>query len=227
LQAAFDFAESGRGLWLDPSVTLFNAPLIESANLTYSLEMRLKVGEIIMTTKVRTLLTFTVVGAACTIGSAAYGENGAVETNGKTATADNICAGVPAKEREMGLLAFRDNIVSIAPLNEFKYAGKAKYSHTEGVVIKLRATPGISVPWLERVNGCHVAMAGAGHLSGYDAASDPFILSGTTVTASEVYAGYVLSVRAANYNAVQELLQRSYALISTPGGPKTASLESR
>jgi len=186
-----------------------------------------------MTTKVRTLLTVTVVGAACTIGSAAYGENGTVEANRRPATAqyaatsDDICAGVPAKERELGLLAFRDSIVSIAPLNEFKYAGKAKYSHTEGVVIKLRATPGISVPWLERVNSCHVAMATAGHLSGYDAASDPFILSGTTVAASEVYAGYVLSVRAANYNAVQDLLQRFYALISTPGGPKTASLESR
>jgi hypothetical protein len=211
----------------------FNALLIELANLIYSLEMRLKVGEIIMTTKVRTLLTVTVVGAACTIGSAAYGENGAVRAKGKTATAqydatsDDICAGVPAKERELGLLAFRDNIVSIAPLNEFKYAGKAKYSHTEGVVIKLHATPGISVPWLERVNGCHVAMAGAGHLSGYDAASDPFILSGTSVAASEVYAGYVLSVRAANYNAVQALMQRSYALNSTPRGPKTASLESR
>ena len=182
-----------------------------------------------MTTRVRTLLTVTIAGAACTLGGAAYGETGAV--GGKTSEAqfaaieDDICTGVPAKEREMGLLAFRDNIVSISPLNEFKFAGKAKYSHTEGVFIKLRATPGISVPWLERVNGCHVAMAGAGRLAGNEA--DPFILPGTSVGASEVYAGYVLSVRAANYGAVQDILQRSYALISTPGGTKTASLETR
>jgi hypothetical protein len=192
--------------------------------------MRLKVGETIMATKVRTLLTVTVVGAACTIGSAAYGENGA---SGKStpaqyaAVADDICTGVPAREREMGLLAFRDNIVSVSPLNEFHFAGKAKYLRTEGAVIKLRATPGISVPWLERVNGCHIAMMGSGRLAGNEAAMDPFILTGTTVAATEVYAGYVLSVRGGSVQSVQEILQRSYALISTPGGTKTASLETR
>lgn len=128
-----------------------------------------------MTTKVRTLLTVAVVGAACTMAAAAYGETTA------SAFADNICTGVPAREREMGLLAFRDNIVSVAPLNEFHFAGKAKYLHTEGAVIKLRATPGISVPWLERVNGCHIAMMGSGRLAGNEAAMDPFILTGILV----------------------------------------------
>jgi len=56
---------------------------------------------------------------------------------------------------------------------------------------------------------------------------DPFILTGTTVAAMEVYAGYVLSVKGASVESVQEILQRSYALISAPGGTKTASLESR
>ena len=167
-----------------------------------------------MTTKVRTLLSVAVIAGACSIATVAHG-------------ADDICAGVPAKERAMGLLAFRENIVSVTPLNEFRFAGKAKYSHTEGVVIKLRATPGISIPWLERVNGCHLAMAGSGRLAGYDSALDPFILPGTTVGATEVYAGYVLSVRGANYEAIQAILQRSYALMSTPGGVKTASLEAR
>jgi hypothetical protein len=186
-----------------------------------------------MTNKVRTLLTVTIVGAACTLAVAARGETTASGAGEKTsamqyaAIADNICTGVPARERELGLLAFRDNIVSVAPLNEFHYAGKAKYLRTEGAVIKLRATPGISVPWLERVNGCHIAMMGSGRLAGSEAALDPFILKGTTVAAAEVYAGYVLSVRGASVEAVQEILQRSYALVSTPGGTKTASLETR
>jgi hypothetical protein len=124
-------------------------------------------------------------------------------------------------------MAFRDSIVSVTPLNEFRFAGKVKYGHTEGVVIKLRAAPEISVPWLERVNSCHMAMAGSGRLTGYDSALDPFVVSGTTVGATEVYAGYVLSVRGANYDAVQAILQRAYALVSTLGGVKTASLEAR
>ena len=186
-----------------------------------------------MTIKVRRLITVAIVGAACSMTASAYGETGASAAIGKpsaaqyAAGADDICAGVPARERELGLLAFRDNIVSVAPLNEFHYAGKAKYLRTEGAVIKLRATPGVSVPWLERVNGCHIAMAGAGRLAGNDAAVDPFILTGTTVAATEIYAGYVLSVKGASVESVQEILQRSYALVSAPGGTKTASLESR
>lgn len=186
-----------------------------------------------MTIKVRRLITVAIVGAACSMTAAAYGETGALGASGKpsaaqyAAVADDICAGVPARERELGLLAFRDNIVSVAPLNEFHFAGKAKYLRTEGAVIKLRATPGISVPWLERVNGCHIAMAGSGRLAGNDAAMDPFILTGTTVVATEVYAGYVLSVKGASVDSVQEILQRSYALVATPGGTKTASLDSR
>ena len=167
-----------------------------------------------MTTKVRTLLSVAVITGACSIATAAHG-------------AADICTGVPAKERAMGLLAFRDNIVSVTPLNEFRFAGRAKYGHTEGVVIKLRATPEMSVPWLERVNSCHLAMAGAERLAGYDSALDPFILPGTTVAATEVYAGYVLSVRGANDDAIQAVLHRSYALVSTPGGLRTASLQAR
>ena len=56
---------------------------------------------------------------------------------------------------------------------------------------------------------------------------DPFILTGTTVAATESYAGYVVSVKGASVESVQEILQRSYALIAPPGGTKTASLESR
>ena len=186
-----------------------------------------------MTIKVRRLIAVAIVGAACSMTATAHGAPGASGASGKpsevqyAAVADDICTGVPAREREMGLLAFRDNIVSVAPLNEFHYAGKAKYLRTEGAVIKLRATPGISVPWLERVNGCHIALLGSGRLAGNDAAMDPFVLTGTTVAATEVYAGYVVSVKGASVESVQEILQRSYALVSTPGGTKTASLESR
>ncbi len=166
-----------------------------------------------MTTKVRTLLSVVVVGVVSTLAASAL--------------ADDVCSGVPAKERNLGLLALRDNIVSVTPLNELRSAGKAKYSQTVGVSIKLRATPEISVPWLERVNGCHVAMAGSGRLAGNEVTADPFILPGTTVRVSESYAGYVLTLSATNLSEVQEIMQRSYAMISTPGSLKMASLEAR
>jgi len=177
-----------------------------------------------MTNRVRTMIGFFGVAATCTIGGAAYGETAAAPENGRqvSASAAEVCTNVPTKEREMGLLAFRANIVSVAPLNEFRSLGKARYSRTEGVLIMLRATPEISVPWLERVNSCHAALASSGRLPGIDAKMDPFALPGTTVTASEIYAGYQLAVRGASVEAVQEILQRSYALVSTPAGQRTA-----
>ena len=170
-----------------------------------------------MTAKVRTFFSVVVFGVVSTLGATAFAES----------VADDVCTGVPAKERNQGLLALREDIVSVAPLNEFRFAGKAKYSQTEGVVIKLRATPGTSAPWLERVNRCHVAMAGSGRLAGNNAAADPFILPGTTVRVSESYAGYVVTVTATNSADVQEIQQRFYAVISALGGSKMASLVAR
>jgi hypothetical protein len=47
------------------------------------------------------------------------------------------------------------------------------------------------------------------------------------VGVKEVYAGFELSVRGVNDDAIQAILQRSYALVSPPGGVKTASLKAR
>src|ERR1039457_4079615 len=83
--------------------------------------MRLEIGGFTMTTRVRTLLAVAVITGACSIATAAHG-------------AEDICAGVPAKERAMGLLAFRENIVSVTPLNEFRSpsraAGLARHAHS-------------------------------------------------------------------------------------------------
>ena len=185
-----------------------------------------------MTTS-RTLLTVVLIGGSSAVaaigcaGSFASGSNGPTPSTAQyAAIADDACAGVPAKEREMGLLAYRDAITSVAPLSEDRLVGKIKVRDTKGAVIGLRATPGISVPWLERVNGCHVALVGSGRLAGNDPASDPFLIPGTTVSAAEVYAGYAVSVRGSNKDSAQEISRRTSALLSPPAHPPTASLGS-
>jgi len=194
--------------------------------------VRPKQGGFVMKTS-RTLFAVIAIGGACTIGaigcagSFTSGSNGTIPSSAQyAAIADDACAGVPAKERELGLLAYRDAITSVAPLNEVSFVGKSKVSNTKGSVIGLRATPGVSVPWLERVNSCHVALVGAGRLTGNDVASDPFVIPGTILYAAEVYAGYALSVRGSNNDSAQEISRRSSALLSAPTHPATASLVS-
>ena len=182
-------------------------------------------------TTVRTSLAIiasvSAIGVVGCAGSLSSGSNARAPSAAQyAAIADDACAGVPVKERELGLLAYRDTMVSVAPLREDSFVGKIKVVKTEGAVIGLRATPGISAPWLERVNSCHVALVGSGRLAGNDTMSDPFVLPGTTVSAVEIYAGYALSVRGANRDSAMEISQRANALLSTPAHPPTASLGS-
>ncbi|MGC9986588.1 MAG: hypothetical protein ABSF35_23590 [Polyangia bacterium] len=184
-----------------------------------------------MSTKVlRTWMVVVAVGgssvtASCA-GTIATRTNETPSVAQYAAIADDACVGVPAKEREMGLLAYRDGIVNVAPLQEDTFAGKIKAIRTEGAIIALRAMPGISVPWLERVNQCHVALVGSGRLPASEAAIDPLAIPGTQLSATEVYAGYVLSIKGIDHSIAQEILRRSTALLSAPGRPATAPLAS-
>ncbi len=190
---------------------------------------RPKIGGWVMSTRVvRTWMVVVAVGGSFVTASCA----GTIAT-GTTpsaaqyaAIADDACVGVPAKEREMGLLAYRDGIVNVTPLQEDTFAGKIKATRTEGAVIALRAMPGISVPWLEKINLCHVALVGSGRLPENEMAMDPFAIPGTKLGATEIYAGYELSVRGVNHDMSQEILRRSTALLSASGRPTTASLAS-
>ncbi len=156
------------------------------------------------------------VGADATIPSAAQ----------YAAIADDVCTGMPAKERALGLLAYREDIARVAPLFDDGPLGKVEYSD-RGAVIRLRATPGMSVPWLERVNRCHAALVASGRLVGKESREDPFLVPGATLWAAEVYGGYYdLSVRSADDASAVEILRRSRALLSEPARRSTASLDS-
>jgi hypothetical protein len=182
-------------------------------------------------TAIKGLLAVVAIGGGSAIG--AGGCAGTLASQPKipsaaqyAAIADDVCAGVPAKERDLGLLAYREAIVSVAPLNEDSFVGKIKVSNTEGTVIGLRALPGISIPWLERVNSCHVALVGSGRINGSETVADPFAIPGSMVSAAEIYAGYVVFVRGMNHDAAMEISRQANALLLPTNHPPTASLVS-
>jgi hypothetical protein len=143
------------------------------------------------------------------------------------AIADDICIGMPAKERQIGLLAYREDIERVAPLLDEGPYGQIQDTN-KGAVVRLRATPGMSIPWLERVNRCHVALVGSGRLVDKESAEDPFLVPGASVWAGEVYGGYYnVSIESADRAMAMEILRRSKALLSAPPHLPTASLDSR
>jgi hypothetical protein len=136
------------------------------------------------------------------------------------------CAGVPAKERELGLASYRDAIAGTAPMHERVLISKSNTVDQQvGVQIAVRAQPGLTAPWLARVATCHAALAASGQLESRDARDDTWVVPGVSVAVSEASTGFVVSVRAPNVSAAEDLNGRAVAMVKGAMTPATAQRE--
>jgi hypothetical protein len=130
------------------------------------------------------------------------------------------CNGVPPKEQEQGVLAYRDAISGAQPLKDPYQVGKMNLTRDSGVQIGVRAQPNLTGPWLERVATCHMALARSGRLT--PSTSDPFAVPGATVHVEEAYTGYVIQLRVTDADAAKEVMSRTLLALAAPSGPVTA-----
>lgn len=166
-----------------------------------------------------------IVGAACAgavVGCAtASSEPLAAAEGGEDA--GHVCAGIPAKERELGLLSYRDAIGGTAPLMMHTRLYKAVEDNRKvGVKIAIRAQLGLTVPWLSRVAACHLALAAAKQLESTDAKDDPLLVPGVRVTVEEASMGFIVSLRAPDARAADDVNSRAVALATGPSAQATA-----
>lgn len=139
---------------------------------------------------------------------------------------EHACAGVPAKERDLGLLSYRDAIGGTAPWRERVQISKGMSVDQEvGVRIAVRAQPGLTAPWLARVATCHASLAAANQLEALDAKNDPLRVPGVAVSVEEGATGFIVSLRAPNASAATDLETRSIAMSSGRSLPPTAQAE--
>ena len=132
------------------------------------------------------------------------------------------CTGVPAKEQEMGVLAYRDAVSTAQPLKEEYQVGKTKLTRDRGVQLTVRAEPSVSRPWLMRVATCHVALARSGRIAASQ--NDPLLVAGATVDVEEQTTGYLVKVHVPDQAAAAEVMRRATLALSGPSGPATAEL---
>lgn len=176
---------------------------------------------------VMTGLGGTLVSSASGCATTAGGSSPTAMTPAQAAQlADEECIGIPAKERDLGLLAYRDAIGGARPLKERTRVGKMELTRDRGVVIAVRAQPGMTAPWLERVAMCHIAQTSAGR-SAIPIESDPLLVSGATVRVEEADTGFIVSVRVPDDATASEVSRRAQALLTGPSGPATAEMVSR
>lgn len=143
-----------------------------------------------------------------------------------TEDVSHLCAGIPTKERELGLLSYRDAISGIAALRSPAKPGKTlMVGEYVGVQIGLRAQPGLTAPWLERVASCHAALAASSQLKSPDATNDPLLVPGVEVSVQEAHAGFVISIRGTDPSTMDDLTRRAMAMSAMPDRPATAQRE--
>jgi hypothetical protein len=134
--------------------------------------------------------------------------------------AETQCAGLPTKEQQLGVLAYRDSIAGAQPLKEEYSVGKMKLTHDRGVQLAIRAQPSMSVPWLERVATCHMALARSNAIAASD--GDPQLVTGATVRVEETFTGYVVSIHAPDADSAAEVMRRTTVAMTAWSGHMTA-----
>lgn len=197
-------------------------PVMDRKGGTLMIRGNLNLGKFLKMTGVGGALVLTLNG--CATGGASMGSMTPAQAS---QVADEDCIGVPAKERELGILAYRDAVRGAESLKESEQVGKMKFAKDRGVVIALRAQPGMSAPWLGRVASCHMALAAAGRDASSASAMDPLLVPGAAVRVDETATGFAVSVRVPNDEAASETLRRAHALLTGPSGPATAEVVSQ
>jgi hypothetical protein len=79
--------------------------------------------------------------------------------------------------------------------------------------VTIRAVPGLTAEWLQRVVDCHVARnAALGHVVP-EMPYCPLVPKGVHATVSSVHGGFAVAIRADDGEGAQEVLRRAEALI--------------
>ena len=174
------------------------------------------------------MLRVVAVALAATNGGCATDAAGTVGDRLTAAGADvreDDCVGIPARERDLGILAYRDAIAGARSLNESTRVGKTEVSHLRGVAIAVRAQPGMSAPWLARVASCHATLASSqSRPSGEGGANDPLLVPGATVRVEESGTTYIVSIRVPDEQAALEVARRTQTLLMSPAAAPAAEV---
>lgn len=122
------------------------------------------------------------------------------------------CAGLSDTDRDQSPFSHREDIESVAELTEEVPSGRTHLTRTVGARIVLRAVPGLTAEWLQRVLECHLARnASLGH-DVPEMAYCPLVPVGVTVDVRSAGDGFAIDVRAEGEESIAEVVRRARTL---------------
>lgn len=131
------------------------------------------------------------------------------------AAEDSACAGIAPEDRDISPFAYAADIASVAPLTA-RRGGKLPDDVTIGAVVTVRAVPGLTVEWLQRVVDCHVARnAALGHIVP-EMPDCPLVPKGVSVSVSSTGTGFAVEIRSTDDDGSADVLARAKRLAVAP-----------
>jgi hypothetical protein len=124
------------------------------------------------------------------------------------------CADVSEAERDLGPFAPHDRVVRVEPVN--RVVSPKAPAPLAGVALYVRATPGLTEQWVDRVIECHVAHHAAHRAeTGAPVADDvgcPLAVDDTRIAVSPTSTGFRVAITSPDPEVARELLEKGRAL---------------
>ena len=123
------------------------------------------------------------------------------------------CVGLANADRDESPFAHRDDIASMSRLDGATSSGKSSSSKLAGGTVVLRAVPGLTKEYLQRVVDCHLARNASMGFAMPEMAFCPLAVQGARATVVSSGAGFGVEIRADGPDAASEVLKRARALV--------------
>jgi hypothetical protein len=123
------------------------------------------------------------------------------------------CAGIAESDRDQSPFEHRDDIDGVEPLYS-PLGQRSGGSRAVGAVVRIRARPGLTAEWLQRVVECHIARNASMGYAMLEMSHCPLMLKGVTATVASTGNGFAVSIRADDVETANEIRPRAEALIA-------------
>lgn len=122
------------------------------------------------------------------------------------------CVGISEADRNMSPFEHRADVESVTPLEVTVGPPKVQYKRRAGAVVTLRATPGMSAPWLQRLVDCHLARnAALGHVVP-EMPSCPLVPKDVAASVTATRSGFAVTITSDDDATVEEIIRRAESL---------------
>jgi hypothetical protein len=126
------------------------------------------------------------------------------------------CGGVSEYDRDISPFYHRDDIADVQPSYKASARGKAGAPDVLlGATVTVRAVPGLTAEWLQKIVDCHVAR---NNVMGNDLPEMnycPLNVKGITTKVTSAGSGFAVTIESPNGDTAKEILRRAQALKSS------------